>query len=134
MVMKSVLYQSPNIEIRKSPIHGYGVFATTDIPSGSLLEECTFIPIPEGVRNDYVFWYPRGGTPNTENHKFSHVVIFGYGSLYNHGDNANATWTTDIDANIFLFHAQLDIKKNEEILIYYGDENYWSMFPNIKKL
>lgn len=132
--MKPVLYQSPSLEVRTSNIHGYGIFARNDIPSGSLLEECTFIQIPEGVKNDYVFWYPRGGTPNSENIKFSHVIVFGYGSLYNHADHANATWFTDIDRKLFLFYSQSDIKKDEEILIYYGDDSYWGMFPDTKKI
>jgi len=134
MVMKSVLYQNPNIELRLSPIHGYGVFAKNDILSGSVLEESSFINIPDGAKSDYVFWYPRGGTANSEHIVKSHVVVFGYASLYNHADNANATWVTDINNEIFVFYAQSDIKKNEEILIYYGDASYWGLLPHINKV
>jgi len=132
--MKRVLYQNPNIELRLSPIHGYGVFAKHDILSGSILEESSFINLTDGIKNDYVFWYPRGGTPNSDHIAQSQVLVFGYASLYNHADNANATWITDIDNEMFVFMAQTDIKKNDEILIYYGDNDYWELFPQINKI
>ena len=35
-----ILEKNPNIQVRKSILHGLGVFATNDIPGNSLLEEC----------------------------------------------------------------------------------------------
>lgn len=132
--MKNVLYQSPNIELRQSVGHGYGVFAKENFSSGSLLEECSFIEIPPSVKSDYVFLYPRGGTPNVENIKPIYALVFGYATLYNHGDFANATWITDVETQTFVFYAQTDIKKDEEILIYYGgDTDYWNFFSGVKK-
>ena len=37
---------NPKIEVRKSSIHGYGVFANADIEIGEILEECHFISVP----------------------------------------------------------------------------------------
>lgn len=43
--MKDVLYRNPHIEIRKSPVHGYGVFAKRNIPADTPLEECPYVNI-----------------------------------------------------------------------------------------
>src|SRR4051794_29280133 len=34
---------SPKIEVRRSPIHGYGVFAKDDIEEGEFIEECRLL-------------------------------------------------------------------------------------------
>ena len=33
-------------EVKKSSIHGYGVFATEDIKKGDIVEECHFMSFP----------------------------------------------------------------------------------------
>ena len=40
--MKDKLYHNPKLEVRKSPLQGYGVFAKEDIKKGELLEECHY--------------------------------------------------------------------------------------------
>ena len=42
---KERLFHSDKIEIRKSPVHGYGVFAKDDITKGELLEECYYLEV-----------------------------------------------------------------------------------------
>lgn len=44
-----ILERCPHIEIRNSPIEGFGVFATEDIPAGTLLEEVPFVLFPRYV-------------------------------------------------------------------------------------
>lgn len=134
--MKNVLYQSPNIELRKSAIHGYGVFATENIPANTILEELPFITVPDNVARDYVFIYPRGGTPLSETIGITpvHALPLGYGCIYNHSDDANASWRTDTINKLFVFFTLSDIKKNDEIRTYYGSDSYWSAHPNIKKI
>ena len=39
------LILNPKIEVKKSNVHGYGVFAKEDIKQGEILEECHFISI-----------------------------------------------------------------------------------------
>jgi len=41
-----VLGRCPHLEVRNSPIEGFGVFATADIPAGTLLEEVPFVLFP----------------------------------------------------------------------------------------
>ena len=123
--MKNVLIFSNKIEVRKSPIQGWGVFAKENINKGEILEECPFLTIPVSVGEassifiDYRFNYPR------INHRHQ-VIVFGFASLYNHSDSPNAAWETNEENKLFLFFAVRDIEKDEEILVYYGGDNYWN--------
>ncbi len=134
-MMKTVLYQHPDIEVRKSPIHGYGVFATKDIEPNTILEEVPFISVPDGVAHDYVFLFPRAGTPLTETIgvKTELTLPMGYACIYNHADNANASWRTDVANRLFIFFTQSYIKKDEEIKTYYGPDSYWVEHPHVNK-
>jgi SET domain-containing protein len=123
--MKDRLYFNSKIEIRKSSIHGWGIFAKEDIKSGEILEEVPFVilPISKGevtsLLVDYRFNFPTG------NWKWQ-VLPFGFAGLYNHSDNANAGWQTDEENEIFVFKTNRNINKNEEICTYYGDQTYWN--------
>lgn len=131
--MKEVLYRNPNVEIRKSPIHGYGIFAKIDIEVNSIIEEVPFIYIPYEVKPDYLFAYPRGGTPDEDMVDAKHgcVLPFGYACLYNHGEYANTSWKTDTKNKLFIFFTQKNVRANEELLVYYGPESYWAEHPHV---
>ena len=45
--MKNELIISRKIQVKKSPVEGYGVFSTEDIKSGEVLEEVPFILMPK---------------------------------------------------------------------------------------
>ena len=117
---------NPKVKVKKSPIHGWGVFATEDIKASEVIEICPvlFLPTRRGETNytliDYSFQWPK------TIHWTNFVVALGFGSLYNHSNNPNADWTNDVEEKIFIFFSTKPIKKGEEIFIYYGDENYWS--------
>jgi len=123
--MKDRLLFNNKIEVKKSTIHGWGVFAKNFIHAGEILEENAFLIIPMNKNEssslfiDYRFNYPR---LNSENQ----VLVFGYSSLYNHSEDPNAKWETDEINKLFIFQAIKDIEKDEEILVYYGGDNYWS--------
>ena len=89
-LMKPVLFRHPHIEIRQSSIHGYGIFAKEDIASNTVLEEVPFIYVPYEVKPDYLFAYPRGGTPveDMTGVKSGCALPFGYACLYNHAEYA----------------------------------------------
>lgn len=122
--MKTKLYFSPKIELRKSKIHGWGVFAKYDIYPEEILEESPFLilPIDKGESSslfiDYRFNYPSGDW------KYQ-VLPMGFSCFYNHSNEPNAGWHTDIDNELFIFTSNKFISKDEEILVYYGDNSYW---------
>jgi SET domain-containing protein len=120
-VKMNPLYISDKIEVRNSEIHGRGVFAKEFIPSGTLIEECHYIPLEkkwnemETILQEYVFAWPK------VNWKRS-VIVLGFGSIYNHSRNNNADWDTDLDRDVFKFFTIKDINKGEEIFTNYGPE------------
>lgn len=134
--MKTVLFRHPHIEIRKSSIHGYGIFAKEDIAVNTILEEVPFIYIPYEVKPEYLFAYPRGGTPEEEIRGVESgcALPFGYACLYNHGEYANASWKTDTMNSLFIFFTQKDVHKDEELLVYYGSDSYWEKHPHVKRI
>ena len=107
--MKNELYRHPHIQIKKSPIHGYGIFATEDIPKDTVIEEVGFVEVQEGVLFDYVFLYPKFDTPDEDKIgiKMKYAIPFGFACIYNHSDNNNASWKTDTknekDCHWFMF-------------------------------
>lgn len=113
------------IYIDNSPIHGLGVFASKEIKEGEVFEICPVIDIgmkpgeSSGVLMDYRFNWPQGATWTKQ------VVGLGFSSLYNHCNTPNANWRSIMEENVFEFFALKDIKPGEEILVYYGGEDYW---------
>lgn len=114
------------IEFKESPIHGLGVFATTNIEINEVIEVCPvlFLPTKRGEVN-YTLIGHTYQWPKTE-HWTNFVVALGYGSLYNHSNTPNADWTNDVENKTFIFFSTRQIKKGEEIFISYGDESYWA--------
>jgi len=114
------------IYIDRSPIHGLGVFAKEHISSGEIIEECPVftLPIEKEKNSDLLIDY-RFNWPQREDAE-ELVIPWGYGCIYNHSDNSNAYWISDIEEKTFLFIAKRDILPGEEIFTYYGDSNYWN--------
>ena len=137
--IKDKLIFNEKLEIRKSPLHGYGVFAKEDIKRGEILEECVPIFIKDDITSIdieevgnimyYSFIWPKDdyvsqGLSNRstditkEDQKI--VMLSGYGMMYNTANNifdSNASWFNGNDVMVFV--AINDIKKDEEICTYY---------------
>ncbi|MDZ7697198.1 MAG: SET domain-containing protein-lysine N-methyltransferase [Deltaproteobacteria bacterium] len=117
------LFRNRDLEVKTSPIHGRGVFATQDIPAGAILEECHFIQLNEtdfdnldpGLKH-YVFLFPRGFKGKGR----AYAIPLGICSIINHShDHPNATWTTSESRWLFIFTSLRHIQAGEEILIDY---------------
>ena len=111
------------IYVKKSPIHGYGVFASQDLAPGELLEECHTLLFES---DSYAF----------NNYKFKWAddvaaLPLGNGAIYNHSDKPNAHCEFDTVNNLMLFKVNNPIKKDQEIFISYG--KYWLSERNIKE-
>jgi SET domain-containing protein len=119
--MNKKLYLN-KLAVKKSTIHGFGVFADKDIRSGEKLEECAFVfsNTEDEVIIDYIFEAGK---------KFA--LLFGYGSLYNHSDDPNAEYSFNMKGRVATFKAARAIKKGEEIFVSYGDE--WFTTRDVKK-
>ncbi|MEH7011702.1 SET domain-containing protein [Neobacillus niacini] len=113
------------IEVKSSKLSdgefNRGVFATRDIKKGELIHEAPVIAYPNAEHEhiektllaDYAFEY---GINHT-------CLLLGYGMLFNHSYQPNATYEINFPNHTFDFFAYKDIKSGEEILINYnGDE------------
>lgn len=112
--------------VSNSPIHGLGVFASEFIMSGEVVEVCPILDlkIPKDkvsdVLLDYRFNWPQGIDWDKQ------VMPFGWAAIYNHSNTPNTLWRSNISNQTFEFYAVKDINPDEELLVYYGDVNYWS--------
>ncbi|KAB2328707.1 SET domain-containing protein [Cytobacillus depressus] len=112
------------LEIKTSPLSdgefNRGVFATVDIVKGELIHEAPVLPYPnkehvfieKTLLADYVFEYGKNHT----------AILLGYGMLFNHSYEPNATYVINFQNHTFDFHAYTDIKAGEEILINYNGD------------
>ena len=108
-----------SIYVKKSNIHGYGVFTDLDIKKGELIEECVVPYQIISLHSDvlinyrYVWAKRRGDTP------IGFCIALGFGSIYNHSKEENIGWEINEKERIITFTAIKDIKKNEELLFDY---------------
>ena len=112
------------LEIKKSALIdgevNRGVFATRDIKKGELIHEAPVLAYPneqhqhieQTLLADYAFEY---GIHHS-------AILLGYGMLFNHSYEPNATYDINFDNHTFDFFAYKDIKAGEEILINYNGE------------
>jgi SET domain-containing protein len=121
------IYPPNKIYISKSTVHGYGIFANQIIDANEIIEECPIydLKIKKGemspLMNDYRFNWPQGMGSEWE----KQVLAWGYGSLYNHSENANAYWRSNLENETFEFVSNRRIEKDEEIFVWYGGVSYW---------
>lgn len=104
------------IYVKKTSTMGNGVFASSLIKKGEIIEVSPIIVLEFEELVDtkwnnlfnYYFWMDE------------YVVLaLGYGSLYNHSDDANAEYKIDQKSKTITFTASKDIKKGEEIFFNY---------------
>tara|TARA_R100000008_G_C3527665_1_gene137475 strand:+ start:291 stop:704 length:414 start_codon:yes stop_codon:yes gene_type:complete len=133
------LFRSDKIEVRNSSIHGRGVFAREDIKGGEMLEECHYIVIDDGNTHDMpLYKWRRLPATNEEidNRKFpwptsedfeKYTIVLGFGTIYNsvlNEEEKSVKWETDLDKDIYRFFTVKDVKKDEELLLYYHNGKF----------
>lgn len=100
-----------------------GVFASTFVKKGELIEKCPVIAISEhdtaNISEEslvtYMYYFGEK--------KERSAVALGFGSIYNHTDTPNALYKEKYQEQIIEFWAIRDIKKDEEITVSYAKEN-----------
>jgi SET domain-containing protein len=108
--MKSKLRVN-KIYVKKSPLHGYGVFAGKNFRKGDVLEQCYTL-------------ISRGGDKKLEDYYFDadgkYALLTGFGVIYNHADEPNADYKINVKTRIATIKADKAIRKGEEIFVSYG--------------
>ena len=119
-----MIFISPKICVKPSPVHRWGVFAVDFIAEGEIIEECPMVELEKSwlekedkILSKYRFNFPSGGAPESQQ------VCLGYGSLYNHSDQPNMYFYSVYytpELSTYRFVASRDIEPNEEIFTSYG--------------
>lgn len=110
--MKSKLIQN-KIYVKKSSMHGFGVFAAKTIRKGEIIEECYAIISRGGDKTLMDFYFDAKG---------KYALLTGFGSIYNHSDEPNADYTINRKRRIATIKADRTIRKGEEIFVSYGEK------------
>ncbi|CAE7441678.1 PNKP [Symbiodinium natans] len=121
---------SSGLTLKKSSLHGTGVFTTRAFVAREVLEVCPCLLVakpsvsafqPRAADDiellDYLF-ADRGGHERL-------LLPMGFGLAYNHGvdDDCNASYRVKLDDKPYiLFRALRDMAEDEEVLIDYGEE------------
>lgn len=100
-----------------------GVFARWDIKKGEIIERCPVILVPrydtsnlnESILVTYFFYFGKN--------KERLAIALGFGSIYDHSYEPNATYNLKFREKIIEFSALKDIKKDEEITVNYNFGN-----------
>lgn len=103
---------SPTLNIR-------GLIATEDIKNGSIIESCPLIYVDikseeEFLKNTVMWKYYFEWT------RKYHVIVLGYGSLFNHSFEPNARYYFNYKEKRMVYRAIRNIKKDEELTINYN--------------
>ena len=110
----------PFLYVKASPGKGRGVFTAQAIPADTPIESCPVLVLPAEDTplihrtrlHDYYFLWGTDGRC---------AIALGFGSLYNHADDANADYVMDFAQATIDIHARRDIAAGEEITINYRD-------------
>lgn len=119
--------------LKKSPLHGYGIFATRDYEPGDEVGRSRYFLVPSKVARqcgqlwDYVWSDSSLGLKNPG----YVLVLLGDGMVYNHSDDPNVRIEI-VDDQVYRVRCLRDIKRGEEILVCYS-ENYWATRPKLVK-
>jgi len=136
------LKQGSKIVIKKSPLHGYGVFATEDIWKNEIIEEAPYVmtTIRRGVLCEecannivdvarFCLTYPCTCETCKELGRLM-LLVAGHFMQYNcceHENERTIKYHYNSKSNIITAIAANDIKRGEELLAWYG-EGYYSHF------
>jgi len=115
-VYKTELYRNPKIQIKRSPVQGWGMFANEPLKKYELLEESPIIIVgPEELAN------PHNLGRYFASIKDGRVFIgLGFGSLYNHSLTPNVEWYIDGVNLTQNYYTLRDIEVGEELFSCYN--------------
>ena len=119
------LYPSDKVYVKQSHVlgAGRGIFARRDIKKGERIETCPIIEIPAGDASainestllTYLFFHGK--------QKEKIWLALGFGSLYNHSYEPNASYKLSLEDSTIEFVATRDIVADSEITFDYKAGN-----------
>lgn len=117
---QSVVQQPKTIYIKKSPLHGQGVFAKKDCRPGNIIELAPVILLShaerELLRHTMLFGYYFV----IDNPDYAIAMGLGDSSLFNHSNAANAEYMISIENQVITVTACKHIRRGEEITLNYN--------------
>ena len=114
------IYQHEGIEIKKSAVHGRGVFACKSFNSGAIIEIAPVILLDNNERNFlqhttlYGYYFVVGNTQTPV------ALGLGYTSLYNHSYAANAVYSISLKDKTITIKSCKPILPEQEIHLNYN--------------
>ncbi|NRB47367.1 MAG: SET domain-containing protein-lysine N-methyltransferase [Saprospiraceae bacterium] len=124
------MQQIPSLYITDSELGGRGVFSSSPIEKGSIIEIAPVLVIPGAERDlldktiihDYYFIW---GLQDQQA-----ALILGNGSIYNHSFKPNAEYRPDFEGQTMSFFALMKIEAGQEITVNYngspdGKGKFW---------
>lgn len=121
------LYNSNKLEIKRSNIHRWGIFAKFPIKKFELLEESPYFIVPNKKLKkissclSYSYFFDNDHS----------IIGMGYSGLYNHDFESNVNYEIDRLNEIMRHYATRDIESGEELTLNYGEENVRELYDNI---
>lgn len=128
--MLQYMQQIPSLYITDSELGGRGVFSSSPIEKGSIIEIAPVLVIPGSERDlldktiihDYYFIW---GLQDQQV-----ALILGNGSIYNHSFKPNAEYRPDFEGQTMSFFALMEIEAGQEITVNYngtpdGKGRFW---------
>ena len=124
----------PTLYTRSSNIHGIGVFSSTPIKVGQLIESVYIIPLDFSSKYhkddtiiNYCYALPSDNDEHIKKHGYELFMFTGFGMIYNHQNTSlcNAKWFWDLDNKSAKLLAVKNIINDQEITIDYG-YGYWN--------
>lgn len=134
-----VFESNPNLEVRKSLVHGRGVFATSNIVSGDVIEIFPLVPLmfklryigdPQIICNAII--HSTCPCEECKKHGYSAFLASGNGMFYNHQDDNNAVLHVNWDTLYAEVKATKLIQAESEIFLDYGTNYPWELTGNQK--
>ena len=132
MVVENRPFIDSRLEIQWVPeISGWGVFATTDIPVGTIIERAPLIVYPAKI-SDMTFWLLQAEGVMSEDMILDRYLLrwkgsasavpLGWSGLYNHSDQNNATFQNCGEEDLIEIRTTKQILAGEQCLVSYGDQ------------
>ena len=119
---KPKVFIDSRIEVRESPIHGWGIFAKEDIPKHTMIESAPVVICHKATQEalyemndcrhilqDYPFAWEAGYI----------AFAMGFAAIYNHKGDCSVTWRPNYDYKTMEFTTKRDVEAGEQITVRY---------------